>query len=112
PVKVSTTRPWLSSTSRQPAFEVAGSPPVVGRLPTTTQPPSSIDSAVVRPIPPGQARAGPDAVIRANNRTAPRGETDTIVVPVPCWLAELLKLLTSTFPWTSLPWLCRTTATP
>src|SRR5579859_8061802 len=61
PEKVVTTRPALLSTSRQPALDVAGSPAFVGRLPTTTHPLSRMDKAVVRPMPPGHAAAGPDA---------------------------------------------------
>jgi hypothetical protein len=66
PERVSRTVPWLSSTSRQPGSAVAEVPPVVGRLPTTTQPPGRTDSAVVRPIPPGQGPGRFAESIRAN----------------------------------------------
>src|SRR5258708_6434621 len=112
PAKVVTTLPALLSTRRQPALEVAGSPLVVGRLPTTTHPPFRMDSAVVRPIPPGHLPGRCAALIFAKRCTAPCGETETMVVPVPCWLALLLKLLTRMLPLTSLPWLWPTTATP
>src|SRR5260370_16866187 len=97
---------------RQPALAVAAMPFVVGRLPTTTQPPCRISSAVLRPTPPGQEPGSLDATIFANTLTLPRGETWTIVVPVPCRFLLLLKLLIRTLPWTSLPWLRVATATP
>ncbi len=75
---------------------------MVGRLPTTTQPPGSIASAVVRPTPPGHA-PGSGPWIWAKVLTDPHGETCTMVVPVPCELAALLKLLTRVSPATSLP---------
>ena len=75
---------------------------MVGRLPTTTQPPGRVVSAVVRPTPPGQAPgSGPSSWLKVE--TAPEGATSTMVVPVPCRLAESLKLLTSVFPRTSFP---------
>jgi hypothetical protein len=46
---VSLTWPWLLSTIRQPAFAVAAWPFFDGTLPTTTQPPGSTTSAVLRP---------------------------------------------------------------
>src|SRR5262249_6591459 len=112
PANVSRTRPMLSRTIRQPALAVAAMPSVVGRLPTTTQPPWRISSAVVRPTPPGQEPGSLDATIFANWLTLPRGETWTIVVPVPCRFLRLLKLLIRTLPLTSLPWLRPTIATP
>ena len=87
-------------------------PSVVGRLPTTTQPPCRMESAVVRPIPPGQAPGRCLALIRANVVLEPPGDTWTIVVPVPCRFALLLKLLTRTLPRCRMPWLRPTTATP
>src|SRR5215471_3780751 len=112
PANVSRTRPWLSRTIRQPADEVAAEPSLVGRLPTTTQPPGRISSAVVRPTPPGQEPGSLAATILANTLSIPDGETWTIVVPVPCWFLALLKLLTRTLPLTSEPWLWRTSAVP
>src|SRR5215471_13238815 len=112
PANVSRTRPWLSRTIRQPADEVAAEPSLVGRLPTTTQPPGRISSAVVRPTPPGQLPGSLAATILANTLSVPDGETWTIVVPVPCWFIELLKLLISTLPLTSEPWLMPTSAVP
>src|SRR5665213_438980 len=55
-VHVSATAPLELSTMRQPAGLTSGNTPPVpeGRLPTTTHPPGRIDSAVVRPTPPGQ----------------------------------------------------------
>src|ERR1700722_9211819 len=85
---------------------------VVGRLPTTTQPPGSTDSAVVKPIPPGH---GPDVdawLIWANWVTVPSGISWTMVDPVPCALLALLKLLTSTPPCTRSPVLWGTTTIP
>src|SRR6202042_597473 len=101
-----------SSTSRQPALAVAAMPFVVGRLPTTTQPPCRMLSAVVRPIPPGQAPGRGLALIRGKVVRDPRGETWTIVVPVPCRFFLLLKLLTRTLPRCRWPRLRPTTATP
>src|SRR3974390_2122445 len=109
---VSATCPWLLITSRHPAWAVAEVPSVVGRLPTTTQPPGRIPSAVVRPTPPGQGPGSVVASIWANTDCWPRGEICTIVVPVPWRLALLLKLLTRTFPLTRFPVLVGTTATP
>src|SRR3984957_9646672 len=118
PEKVSTTCPELLSTRRQPDPAMV-LPSLVGRLPTTTQPPGRIDKAVVRPTPPGQEPGrwlgsiwaktwgeAPGAVV---------GLSSTIVVPRPCrpdGPGPLLKLLTSTSPATSAPWLLATTATP
>src|SRR5215469_7344833 len=109
---VSRTRPRLLSTIRQPAFAVAAIPFVDGVLPTTTHPPGSMSSAVVRPTPPGHGPGSLAFVMCANTVRWPPGEISTIVDPVPCWLALLLKLLTRTSPRFSLPWLCWTTATP
>src|ERR1700729_4639504 len=56
-VRVLTGAPWSFSTIRHPAGLRPGRAPpaVVGRLPTSTQPPGRMASAVVSPIPPGQA---------------------------------------------------------
>ena len=106
PASVSRTTPWLSRTIRQPAPETL--PFWVGSDPTITQPLRSTTRAVVRPTPPGQALS----VIPANCDTVPPGLTWTMVVPVPCVFAALLKLLTSTSPWCRSPVLRGTTATP
>src|SRR5215468_4737848 len=112
PAMVSATCPLLLTTSRHPACAVAPVPSVVGRLPTTTQPPGRIPRAVVRPTPPGHRPGSEEASICANSVCWPPGEICTIVVPVPCRFAELLKLLTRTSPLTRLPVLVGTTATP
>src|SRR4029077_270760 len=93
PENVSTACPVLFSTSRQPACAVAAVPSVVGRLPTITQPACNATDAVVRPTPPGHEPGRLLPFICANVCTAPPGEISMIVVPVPCRLAELLKLL-------------------
>ena len=111
-VIVSRTRPRLSSTSRQPAFAVAAVPSVVGRLPTTTQPEDSTDSAVVSPIPPGHRPGSRAALMPANRAVMPVGLICMIVVPVPWALEAALKLLTRTQPWCRRPVLRGTTATP
>ena len=111
PENVSRTRPWLLSTIRQPALAVADIPLDVGRLPTITQP-CTTASAVVRPTPPGQAPGRRDALICANLVRWPRGLISTIVVPVPCRFALLLKLLISTWPRRSLPRVCRMATMP
>src|ERR1700689_702727 len=108
PQNVSLTWPHWSSTIRQPGPEMF--PPLVGSEPTITQPLRSDASAVVRPTPPGQP--GRLRSILANTDTWPNGETWTIVVPVPCTFALLLKLLTSTSPRCRKPVLRGTTATP
>src|SRR5580704_15376272 len=108
PQKVSRTWPNGSSTIRQPGPETF--PPLVGSEPTMTQPLRSEASAVVRPTPPGQP--GRFLLILANCDTWPPGETWTIVVPVPCTFALLLKLLISTSPRCRKPTLRGTTATP
>ena len=82
----------------------------VGSEPTITQPVGSATSAVVRPMPPGHAP--PRCGTVANTDCWPPGVTWTIVEPVPCALAALLKLLTSTLPAVRLPVLRGTTATP
>src|SRR5260370_29584783 len=71
-----------------------------------------ITRAVVSPIPPGQRPGRPRREMCANSLTFPLGVICTIVDPVPCWFPELLKLLTSTLPRRSRPWLCPITATP
>src|ERR1039458_2548125 len=78
-------------------------PSVVGRLPTITQPEFKATSAVVNPIPPGHGPGRLVALIWANRLTEPLGVICTIVVPVPCRLSLLLKLLTRIFPLTSDP---------
>src|SRR5262249_16508979 len=112
PENGSRTWPRVSRTIRQPADEVAAEPSSVGRLPTTTQPPRRISSAVVRPTPPGQRPGSLDAMILANTLSFPDGETWTIVVPVPCRFLALLKLLIRTLPLTSERWLWGTRAVP
>src|SRR5262252_10794311 len=99
---VSATFPLLLMTSRHPACAVAAVPSVVGRLPTSTQPPGRMPRAVVRPTPPGHGPGSEEASICANTVCWPPGEICTIVVPVPCRLFELLKLLTRTSPLTRL----------
>ena len=73
-----------------------------------TKPLRRTTSAVVSPTTP----PGDDGAIRANWWTAPCGETSMIVEPVPCWLAWLLKLLTSTSPRRRSPTVLGTTAVP
>ena len=63
-------------------------------------------------MPPGHVPGRCAALIWANTWSAWFGATSTIVVPVPCVFALLLKLLTRTSPWSSLPALRGTTATP
>src|SRR3974377_54338 len=110
---VSASCPLLLMTSRHPDCAVALVPSVVGRLPTTTQPPGRMPRAVVRPTPPGHGPGSLEASICANTVCCwLPGETCTIVVPVPCRLPELLKLLTRTSPLTRLPVVVGTTATP
>src|SRR5580704_13140493 len=100
------TLPHWSRTIRQPGPEMT--PFCVGSEPTITQPLRSATRAVVRPTPPGQLLS----LMPANSETLPCGLTSTIVVPVPCTFALLLKLLTSTSPRYRRPVLCGTTATP
>src|SRR6185437_6883419 len=106
PAMVSRTCPRGSRTIRQPGPEMA--PFLVGSEPTTTQPERSDTRAVVRPTPPGHD----GSVTWANSVALPPGETWTMVVPVPCTLALLLKLLTSTLPRCKAPVLRGMTATP
>src|SRR5208282_1254869 len=103
PEMVSTTRPSLSSTIRQPAPAVGDNPFVVGRFPTITQPRRKTVSAVVRPTPPGHWPARAVGSISAKRATFPFGLTCTMVVPVPCRLLALLKLLIRTSPLLSEP---------
>jgi hypothetical protein len=70
PLNVSRTRPRLSSTSRQPAFAVAAIPLLDGVLPTITQL-WVMTSAVVSPMPPGQAPGKPRAEISAKTVRCP-----------------------------------------
>ena len=113
-VMVSTAAPWSFSTIRHPAGSRPGSAPllVVGRLPTTTQPPGRMPSAVVRPTPPGQAIPAGSLATSANRLVCPAGDTWTMVVPVPWTLALSLKLLTRMLPAVSRPAEAGTTATP
>src|SRR5580658_3943616 len=104
------TWPQLSSTIRQPAFAVADVPSVVGKLPTITKPLRSATRAVVSPIPPGHDTLA--ASIWANRLKFPLGAICTIVVPVPWWLAPLLKLLMRKRPSTRSPLVRGTRATP
>src|SRR4029077_7219443 len=108
PANVSRTWPQRSSTIRQPDPDTL--PPLVGSEPTITQPLRSTVSAVVRPTPPGQPRRCRLTV--ANSETWPCGVICTIVVPVPCTLALLLKLLTRVFPWPRCPVLTGTADPP
>ena len=112
PAMVSRTWPLLSSTIRQPAFAVAAIPLLDGVLPTTTQPPGRTTSAVVSPTPPGQGPGSPAGEMLANRLRRPAGVISTMVRPVPCWLALLLKLLTRMFPACSRPVLRRITTMP
>src|SRR5258707_15057678 len=99
---------------RHPAGSREGSAPptAVGRLPTTTQPPWRMPSAVVSPTPPGQDRPAGSLARLANSCIEPVGDTCTSVVPVPWTLALLLKLLTRVSPAVSLPAVVGTPATP
>src|SRR5215469_10255220 len=105
-VIVSLTCPSLLSTIRHPAWDVDACPFVDGTLPTTTQPPGSTSSAVVRPTPPGQGPGSVLALMSAKRDRIPFGLTWTIVVPLPCSLRLLLKLLISTLPACRSPVLC------
>jgi hypothetical protein len=67
---------------------------------------------VVRPIPPGHGSDDGSERSRAKSRAEPSGAISTMVLPVPCTLALLLKLLTSMSPRTSLPAVCGTTVSP
>ena len=112
PASVSTARPRLLSTIRQPARAVAEEPSAVGRLPTITQPLRSTPSAVVRPTPPGQRPGSMPDRRAANVVRCPPGLIWTIVVPVPCRFDAALKFDTSTSPLCRLPVERGTTATP
>src|ERR1700733_3510967 len=113
PAIVSTTWPRLFNTIRHPARAVSDIPSVVGRLPTITNPLRGTARAVVSPTPPGQctilgliwAKVGATPL-------SPPGGICTIVVPVPCALVELLKLLISRSPRTSEPTLSGTVTMP
>src|ERR1700733_4544360 len=104
------TWPQLSSTIRQPALAVADVPSDVGKLPTITRPLRRATRAVVNPIPPGHDTLA--ASIRANWLNFPLAAICTIVVPVPCWLAPLLKLLMRKRPSTRSPLVRGTRAIP
>src|SRR5215469_7096293 len=97
---------------RHPAPTVAEVPSEVGRLPTITQPLRNATRAVVRPTPPGHGPGSSVATISAKSSTPPLGLICTMVVPLPCWLALLLKLLTRMLPATSFPAVTGTKATP
>src|SRR5215469_12743811 len=113
PEIVSTALPEESRTIRHPACMVAELPSLVGRLPTMTNPPRSATRAVVRPRPPGHGPGSLFGASDANRVTFPVvGEISTIVLPVPCRLRWLLKLLTSTSPTVSKPLVTGATATP
>src|SRR5215469_5522664 len=113
PEIVATGLPDESRTIRHPACMVAELPFLVGRLPTMTNPPRSATSAVVRPMPPGHGPGSLFGASDANWVTLPVvGEISTMVLPVPCRLRWLLKLLTSTSPATSRPAVTGGTATP
>src|SRR5262249_6670469 len=101
-----------SRTSKQPACIDADVPFLVGRLPTMTQPLVKLRSAVVSPIPPGHGPGSLLGASSANKSTRPLRSICTIVLPVPCRLRWLLKLLTSTCPLTSRPMVVGTTLTP
>src|SRR5579862_9561694 len=111
-VIVSATLPLLSRTIRHPASAVAAVPSDVGKLPTITQPLRSTTKAVVRPTPPGHAPGRLPGSICAKRLKAPVGEIWTMVVPVPCRLELLLKLLIRILPRTSFPTLRGTRKTP
>src|SRR5580692_11221536 len=111
PAIVSRTWPWGPRTIRQPARAVAAWPLADGVLPTTTQPPGSTASAVLRPTPPGQAPGrGPEML--AKTERWPPGLISTSVRPVPCSLALSLKLLTRMSPACSRPTLWLSTTMP
>src|SRR5258708_29847818 len=112
PEMVVATAPERSRTIRHPACIVADVPFLLGRLPTTTQPLLSATSAVVSPTPPGHDPGSRLASISANWVTDPPGDISTMVVPAPCRLRGLLKLLTRTSPAPSRPTLAGTPARP
>src|SRR5258707_13694276 len=99
---------------RHPAGSREGSAPptAVGRLPTTTQPPWRMPSAVVSPTPPGQDRPAGSLARLANSCIEPAGDTCTSVVPVPWTLDLLLKLLNRVSPAESFPAVVGETAPP
>ena len=71
PAIVSTTFPWLLSTSRHPALAVFDTPFEVGRLPTITNPLRVTASAVVSPTPPGHGPGSAFGLIWANSGASP-----------------------------------------
>src|SRR5579863_772416 len=95
PASVSTGRPVLSITIRQPACAVAAVPSDVGKLPTTTKPDFNATSAVLSPMPPGHGPGKLFGSSAANTVIFPEGPISSIVLPVPWRLDELLKLLIS-----------------
>ena len=96
------TLPLASSTIRQPGPLVRVVPSALGALPTITQPDLSMVIAVVRPIPPGQP-----ARLRGSEAKVVSflvvGLKATIVVPSPCRLPSLLKLVMRTSPFAMAP---------
>src|ERR1019366_7868325 len=112
PERVATGLPLLFKIMRHPDFAVAEVPSFVGKLPTITNPERKATRAVVSPTPPGQLPGSDAASILANSVKTRLGEIWTIVVPVPCRLATLLKLLTSTLFATRAPFVLGTIATP
>src|SRR5258708_40047566 len=97
---------------RQPACAVAAVPSVVGKLPTITNPERNATRAVVSPTPPGQAPGSDPALMLPNKDRPPLGEICTMVVPVPCRFADMLKCLFKTLFATNVPTVVGTTATP
>ncbi len=102
PVMVPATLPAESSTIRQPRPKVFVVPSVLGALPTITQPDFSITIAVERPTPPGQPSRVCGKVAKVVICWV-AGAYFTMVVPVPCRLALLLKLSTRMSPFRMLP---------
>jgi hypothetical protein len=94
PARVSTGRPLLSMTMRQPACAVAAVPSEVGKLPTMTKPDFKATSAVVSPTPPGHGPGKLFGSSAAKTVIFPEASILSIVVPMPWRLDELLKLLT------------------
>ena len=110
PDQAATAWPCGSSTMRQPSPLVAVVPSRLGRLPTITQPLFSTAIAVVMPTPPGH-RSSVCGTTANGASVCVAGSTSTSVVPSPCRLLLLLKLLTSTWPATSLPFVTGETIT-
>jgi hypothetical protein len=68
-----------------------------------THPLRNTTRAVVKPTPPGQGPGKVAGSICANWLNVPLGAISTKVVPVPCKLELLLKLLMRIFPLVRLP---------